>query len=92
MEELTALGVKAKTFQADLSTYAGTDELYKQVVDELGQPDILFSNHGATGKTIGPNGNIEDISVEMFEDIWRLNAGTPFRVRLSFYLEHMERH
>ena len=78
--ELTDSGVQAKAFEADLSTYDATDALYKQVISDLGHPDILFSNHGATGKVIGPNGNIEDISVEMFEDIWRLNAGTHFRV------------
>lgn len=80
VKELTTLGVQAKAFEADLSTYAATDTLYNQVVSELGHPDILFSNHGGTGKVIGPSGNIEDISVEMFEDLWRLNAGTHFRV------------
>ncbi|KAK7679625.1 hypothetical protein QCA50_017337 [Cerrena zonata] len=90
VDEVTELGVRAKAFEADLSTYAATDNLYNQVISELGHPDILFSNHGATGKVIGPNGNIEDISVEMFEDIWRVNAGTHFRLA-QLCAPHMEK-
>ncbi|CAL1703096.1 unnamed protein product [Somion occarium] len=89
VKELTELGVQAKPFQADLSTYPGADALYQQVISELGHPDILFSNHGATGKVIGPNGNIEDIPVEMFENIWRLNTGTSFRLA-QLCIPHME--
>ncbi|CAL1703097.1 unnamed protein product [Somion occarium] len=38
---------------------------------------------------IGPNGNIEDIPVEMFENIWRLNTGTSFRLA-QLCIPHME--
>ncbi|KAI0074705.1 3-oxoacyl-reductase [Panus rudis PR-1116 ss-1] len=90
VSELTLLGVKAAAFQADLSTYAGADALYNAVVKDFGHPDILFSNHGATGKVIGPNGDIGDITPEMFEQIWRLNAGTAFRLA-QLCIPHMEK-
>lgn len=48
--------------------------------------DVLFVNHGATGRVIGPNGDIQKISPEMFEKSWRLHTGSTFRVRLpSFF-------
>ena len=46
----------------------------------MGHPDILFANHGITGLKIGPMGNIQDISLDLFEGIWRLHTGTSFRV------------
>ncbi|PSR73179.1 hypothetical protein PHLCEN_2v10956 [Hermanssonia centrifuga] len=71
-------GVRAAAFQADLSTYENTKSLYDDVVKRLGHPDILFGNHGATKKTIGPTGDIGDISPELFEETWKLNTGTNF--------------
>ncbi|OCH85371.1 NAD-binding protein [Obba rivulosa] len=71
-------GVRAVAFQADLSHYDAARVLHAQVVKELGPPDILFSNHGVTGPRIGPEGDIAAVSPEVFEDIWRTNAGTHF--------------
>lgn len=77
--ELTKLeGVRAAAFRADLSSFDQAKALYDQVVTTLGSPDILFGNHGATFKTIGPTGDIQDISFEMFEETWRLNTGTNY--------------
>lgn len=78
--ELKHTGVDAAPFQADLSTYEATKKMYDEVVQTLGNPDILFGNHGAAFKHIGPNGDIADISPEMFEQTWRLNTGTNFYV------------
>ncbi|THH07469.1 hypothetical protein EW145_g3360 [Phellinidium pouzarii] len=71
-------GVRAEVFQADLSTYDGARALHADVVAKLGHPDVLFNNAGVTTKLIGPNGNIEDITPEMFEETWRSNTGTHY--------------
>ncbi|KAJ3565516.1 hypothetical protein NP233_g7584 [Leucocoprinus birnbaumii] len=71
-------GVKAVGFQADLSSYDGVRKLYEDVVRVMGHPDVLFNNAGVLGGTIGPNGNIQDVSVETFENTWRTNTGTAY--------------
>ncbi|KAI0823799.1 3-oxoacyl-reductase [Trametes gibbosa] len=78
--ELVALapGVKAAAFEADLSTYDNARKLHEDVVNVLGHPDILFSNHGMSGPRIGPHGDIQDVSPEQFEEIWRTNTGTGY--------------
>jgi len=78
IKELEELGVKAKAFQADLSTYEAVRALHAAVKAAMGDPDILFCNSGILAKTIGPKGNIHDISVDMFEDTWRTNTGVHF--------------
>ncbi|KAF5347792.1 hypothetical protein D9756_010252 [Leucocoprinus leucothites] len=70
--------VKAVAFQADLSGYEGVKKLHGDVVRVLGHPDVLFNNAGVLGGAIGPNGNIQDVSVETFETTWRTNTGTAF--------------
>ncbi|EIW61058.1 NAD-P-binding protein [Trametes versicolor FP-101664 SS1] len=75
-----APGVKAAAFQADLSTYEAARRLHDEVVNVLGHPDILFVNHGVTGPRIGPQGDIQDVSPEVFEEIWRTNNGTGYIV------------
>lgn len=76
--EIIALGVRAQAFQADLSTYEGVRTLHLEVVEKLGAPDILFCNAGVTVKTIGPQGDIADVSPEEFEKTWRTNTGTHY--------------
>jgi len=79
VSQLQALpGVKAAAFQADLSDYDNVRKLHREVVATLGHPDILFNNSGSTGRMIGPRGDIESLSIEEFEDIWRLNTGSSF--------------
>lgn len=79
VSQLQALpGVKAAAFQADLSDYDNVRRLHREVVAMLGHPDILFNNSGSTGRMIGPQGDIESITVDEFEDIWRLNTGSSF--------------
>lgn len=56
--------------------------MYDAVVTTLGHPDILFGNHGAAMKVIGPLGDIKDISPELFEQTWRLNTGTNYYVSI----------
>ncbi|THU98559.1 NAD-binding protein [Dendrothele bispora CBS 962.96] len=79
VQELTSsFGVRAIAFGADLSDYDNVRNLHAQVVEKLGHPDILFNNAGDTVKVIGKMGDIQDISVEMFEHTWKLNAGSSF--------------
>ncbi|TBU29273.1 3-oxoacyl-reductase [Dichomitus squalens] len=73
-----APGVRAAAFEADLSAYDNAQTLCDRVTDILGHPDILFSNHGVTGPRIGPEGDIQNVSAESFEEIWRTNTGTGF--------------
>lgn len=77
VRDLTAKGVQAAAFQADLSTYAGARKLHADVVARLGAPSILFNN---AGLTLGKSGvtSIQEISVEEFEDTWRANCGSAF--------------
>lgn len=77
VEQLQDLGVRAQSFQADLSSYAETRRLYEKVVDSLGQPSILFNNAGLTTGKSGVK-DISEISVEEFEQTWRANCGTQF--------------
>ena len=82
LKTLAPAGTQPKfaAFQADLSKYDATRRLYGEVVETLGNPDVLFSNHGVAGPTIGPYGDIQNVSPELFEEIWRTNAGTHFLV------------
>jgi 3-oxoacyl-[acyl-carrier protein] reductase len=67
-------------FQADLSDYDNVRKLHTDVINTLGNPDILFNNSGVLNGAIGPNGNIQDVSVEVFEETWRTNTGTAYLV------------
>lgn len=89
VSEISAFGVKAAAFQANLSDYDGVRKLYNEVVSEFGHPDILFNNSGVKGSVIGTEGNIQDVSVDMFEQTWKTNTGTHFLLT-QLCLPHME--
>ncbi|KII84774.1 hypothetical protein PLICRDRAFT_117023, partial [Plicaturopsis crispa FD-325 SS-3] len=80
---------RAKAFQADLSTYEATRALHKAVVEQMGHIDILFSNHGITGLTIGRHGEVGDVDIEEFERVWRVNSGTSYLLA-QLCIPHME--
>lgn len=82
---------RVEIFQADLSDYANVDALHKQIIHKMGRGvDVLFVNHGATGRVIGPNGDIQKISPDMFEKSWRLHTGSTFRLT-QLCVPHMEK-
>ncbi|TDL24598.1 NAD-binding protein [Rickenella mellea] len=89
VSNLLSLGVKASAFQADFSTYDAVRKLHADVVEKMGYPDILFNNSGVTGPMIGPKGNIQDITPEIFEETWRINTGSSFLLT-QLCLPHME--
>ena len=72
-----ASGVKASSFQADLSDYSNVRRLHAEVISTLGNPDILFNNAGLNLGKVGLKG-IEELSVEEFEHTWRANCGQTF--------------
>ena len=74
--QLRSLGVKAESFQADLSNYDGARNLHKDVVEKMGHPTILFNNAGITRKS-GVK-DISEVSIEDFELTWRANCGTAY--------------
>ncbi|KAF9530670.1 NAD-binding protein [Crepidotus variabilis] len=78
VSELKALGVKAEAFQADLSDYSNVHRLHEQVVEKMGHPNVLFNNSAIANNAIGITGDIEKISVEEFENTWRVNTGSSF--------------
>ncbi|KAL9614180.1 MAG: hypothetical protein Q9167_001332 [Letrouitia subvulpina] len=73
--ELRNQGVQAEAFQANLREYTGVRELHKQVVEKMGNPDILFNNAGITMQITT---DITDVPIEMFEEAWRTNCGSAF--------------
>ena len=80
VHQLKQLGVNAVAFQADLSEYENVRKLYADVVAQMGLVDVLFNNSGVTNTVIGPQGNIQDISIDEFEKTWRTNTGSSYLV------------
>ncbi|KAI0248521.1 hypothetical protein BJV78DRAFT_1131256, partial [Lactifluus subvellereus] len=89
VEELRALGVRVAAFQADLADFEAVRALHGRVVEELGHPDILYSNAAMAGTMLGINAKIEDVSLEEFERCWRANAGGAFLLT-QLCVPHME--
>src|ERR1700761_1266960 len=80
VDEIRALGVKADAFKANLISNDEIRTMHSEVVQKMGNPDILYNNAGTTNKIIGFQGSIQDISVEAFEETWRININSHFLV------------
>lgn len=52
INELEAMGVKAKAYVSDASKYGQTEEVVKQIMEDFGQIDILVNNAGITRDTL----------------------------------------
>jgi 3-oxoacyl-[acyl-carrier protein] reductase len=70
--------VPVRAFQADLSNYDGPGKLYADVKAAMGEPDILFANHGGASKLVE---SIQEVDLETLETTWRMNFATSFEVR-----------
>jgi 3-oxoacyl-[acyl-carrier protein] reductase len=68
---------KAQAFQADLSDFEAIGRLHGEVVSTLGDPAVLFLNAGSTCGVSGTQ-SISDISLDVFEQTWRINTAAPF--------------
>jgi len=80
--------VRAHAFQADMADYDSVRAMYNSVVDTLGHPDILFNNAGTTGTVVGKRGDIESVTLEDFEQTWKVNTGSSFLLT-QLCLPHM---
>lgn len=72
-------------FQADLGKVEDVRRLHQEVVEGFGKGvDVLFNNAGTTGGVAvrggGRRGNVqglEEVGIEVFEQVWRVNAAAP---------------
>ncbi|MEO1437914.1 MAG: 3-oxoacyl-[acyl-carrier-protein] reductase [Bacteroidota bacterium] len=60
-DELSALSGKAKAYQSDASSYAQSEQLVSQVLEDFGQIDVLINNAGITR---------DNLMLRMSEDQW----------------------
>ncbi|MDR4988846.1 MAG: 3-oxoacyl-[acyl-carrier-protein] reductase [Bacteroidales bacterium] len=74
-KELTALGVKAKAYASDASSFADSDKLVNDVVNEFGKIDILVNNAGITKDTL-----LMRMTEEMWDDVIRVNLKSAFNL------------
>lgn len=80
VEELRATGVRVAAFQADLADFDAVRAMHGRIVEELGHPDIFYSNAAMAGTMLGIKAKVEDASLDEFEKCWRVNAGGAFLV------------
>lgn len=64
VEELRSTGVRVATFQADLADFGAVRAMHAKVIEELGHPEILYSNAAMTGSALGIKAKIEDATIE----------------------------
>jgi 3-oxoacyl-(acyl-carrier-protein) reductase len=86
VEELQAMSVRAKAFQADVSEEEGTNIMIEQIMNEFGRVDIIVNNAGIT----------RDRSfLKMTRDQWHsvllVNLDGPFNVIHSLLPQMVER-
>lgn len=89
VEELRVFGVRVAAFSVDLADFDAVRVMHKKVVEELGHPDILYSNAATTGTVLGVEGRLQDSSLDDFERCWRVNAGSAFLLA-QLCVPHME--
>ncbi len=74
-KELAAFGVKAKGYASDASSFADSEHLVKEVVEEFGSIDILVNNAGITRDTL-----MMRMTEEMWDDVLRINLKSAFNL------------
>ena len=72
-EEIEALGVKAKSIQADAVSYDKAEETIQQIVDDWGKLDVLVNNAGITRDNL-----ILRMSEEQWDDVLDTNLKSVF--------------
>ena len=90
ISEVVPAVIDVALFQADLSNFDSVRKLHQDVVEGLGAGvDILFSNAGTTGGLSNVS-SLSDVSIETFEETWRVNTASPFLLA-QLCLPHMEK-
>lgn len=74
-KELNALGVKAKGYASDASSYSDSEKLVDQVATDFGRVDILINNAGITRDTL-----LMRMSEENWDDVIRVNLKSTFNL------------
>ena len=74
-KELQALGVKAKAYASDAGSFADSDKLVGDVIEDFGKIDILVNNAGITKDTL-----LMRMTEEMWDDVIRVNLKSAFNL------------
>ena len=73
--QLSELGVKAKAYQSDASSYQASEELANAVLQEFGKVDILVNNAGITRDNL-----MLRMTEEMWDDVIQTNLKSIFNL------------
>jgi 3-oxoacyl-[acyl-carrier protein] reductase len=74
-KELTGMGVKARGYASDASSYSDSQELADKVAEEFGSIDILVNNAGITRDTL-----LMRMTEENWDDVIRINLKSAFNL------------
>ena len=74
-KELNALGVKAKGYASDASSFADSEKLVNEVIAEFGKIDILVNNAGITKDTL-----LMRMTEEMWDAVINVNLKSAFNL------------
>jgi 3-oxoacyl-[acyl-carrier protein] reductase len=77
-------------FQADLDRYEHVRKLHGDVVQTMGEVDVLFNNAGTVAGQTSVK-SLADVPIDIFEASWRTNTGSPILLT-QLCLPHMESH
>lgn len=72
--------MRVVAYPADFTDFDAVRAMHKKIVEDLGHPDILYSNAAMAGTMLGITGRVQDASLDEFEKCWRVNAGSAFLV------------
>ncbi len=74
-DELSAMGVKAKAYASDASSFADSEQLVGEVAETFGRIDILVNNAGITRDTL-----MMRMTEEMWDAVIRVNLKSAFNL------------
>jgi 3-oxoacyl-[acyl-carrier protein] reductase len=74
-KELQEMGVQAKAFQSDASSFGQAEQLVKDVIDTFGKVDILINNAGITQDTL-----MLRMSEEQWDKVIEVNLKSVFNL------------